>query len=142
MLRFDVPRVWSRVTRLEAFVSFMVCAAALVWSPWLMLILVAQGFIRGFLGHYKCPMHRVLAWSLERKEWGGRKENPGAKMFANKVLFIVSGISVLLYLFGNEFWIVPCFMLALFTTLEWALSFCAACWAYGIWYSKFPPKAG
>lgn len=142
MLRFDLPRVWSHVTRIEAFINFLVCAASLLWTPWLMLILVAQGFVRGFLGHYKCPMHRVLAWSAQQKGWGGKKENPGAKMFANKVLFIVSSIAVLLYASGTGLWVVPCFMLALFTTLEWALSFCAACWAYGIWYSKFPPKAG
>lgn len=142
MLRFDLPRVWSHVTRVEAFVSFLVCVAALLWTPWLMLILVAQGFIRGVFGHYKCPMHKVLAWSLEQKNWGGKKENPGAKMFANKILFFVSAISVLLYVSGSELWVVPCVMLAVFTTLEWALSFCAACWAYGFWYSKFPPKAG
>lgn len=142
MLRFDLPRVWSHVTRIEAFSNFLVCAASLLWTPWLMLILVAQGFVRGFLGHYKCPMHRLLAWSAERKGWGGKKENPGAKMFVNKVLFIVSSIAVLLYASGNGLWVVPCFMLAVFTTLEWALSFCAACWVYGVWYSKFPPKAG
>lgn len=142
MLRFDLPRVWSHVTRLEAFVNFLVCVAALLWSPWLMLILVAQGFIRGFLGHYRCPMHRVLAWGLQHKGLAGKLENPGAKMFANKVLFIASGMAVLLYVSGSSLWIVPCSMLALFTTLEWALSFCAACRVYGMWYSMFPPKAG
>lgn len=140
MLRFDLPSVWSRVTRLEAFVSFLVCLASLIFTPWLMLILVVQGFVRGFLGHYKCPMHRVLAWSLEARQWGGRKENPGAKMFANKILFFVSSLVVLLYVLGLEFWKVPCTMLLIFTTLEWAFSFCAACWVYGAWYSKFPPK--
>lgn len=141
MLRFDLPRVWSRATRLDAFISFLVCGASLLFTPWLMLILVVQGFVRGFLGHYKCPMHRFFSWMLESQGWGGKKENPGAKMFANKVLFIVSSISVLIYAFGGEFWIVPCIMLMIFTTLEWAVSFCAACWAYGAWYSKFPPKA-
>lgn len=141
MLRFDLPPVWSHVTRLEAFVSFLVCAASLVFSPWLMLILVAQGFIRGFFGHYKCPMHRVFASVAEAREWGGKKENPGAKMFANKVLFVVSGISVLIYALGGSFWVVPCVMLMIFTALEWAFSFCAACWVYGLWYSKFPPQS-
>jgi hypothetical protein len=23
--------------------------------------------------------------------------------------------------------------------LEWALAFCAGCWAYGWWYRRFPP---
>lgn len=141
MLRFDLPPVWSRVTRTEAFVSFLICTAALMFSPWLMGILVVQGFIRGFLGHYKCPLHRVLAWSFESQNWAGRKENPGAKMFANKILFVASSVSVLAYAMGSELWVIPCTVLMIFTTLEWAVSFCAACWAYGLWYSKFPPKS-
>jgi hypothetical protein len=45
-----------------------------------------------------------------------------------------------LYLAGSTLWVVPCIALIVFSTLEWALSFCAACWAYGVWYQKFPPK--
>jgi hypothetical protein len=41
---------------------------------------------------------------------------------------------------GNSFWVVPTIALAIFSTLEWALSFCAACWVYGVWYKFFPPK--
>ncbi|QAA92427.1 hypothetical protein CKA81_00110 [Pollutimonas thiosulfatoxidans] len=140
MLRFDLPPVWSRVTRAEAFVNFLICGAALLFSPWLMAILVVQGFVRGFLGHYKCPLHRALAWSFEAGNCAGRKENPGAKMFANKILFIASSVSVAAYAMDSELWMVPCIVLMVFTTLEWALSFCAACWVYGFWYSKFPPK--
>lgn len=55
MLRFDVPPVWSNVTRLEAFISFLVSVAALLFTPWLMLIPAIQGFVRGFFGHHKCP---------------------------------------------------------------------------------------
>src|SRR5690625_4805380 len=142
MRRLDLARVWSRVPRSEALVNSAVCVASLLVTPWLMLILVVQGFVRGFLGHYKCPMHRFFAWSFESRGWGGKKENPGSKMFANKVLFVVSSISVLLFVAGSELWLVPCIMLAVFATLEWALSFCAACWVYGAWYTRFPPKAG
>src|SRR5690625_2148075 len=141
MLRFDLPPVWSRVTRIEAFISFLVCAASLVFTPWLMLILVVQGFVRGVLGHYKCPMHRLLAALLEARGLGGIKENPGAKMFANKLLFVASSVAVVLYILGSDLWIVPCSVLLVFTTLAWAFAFCAACWDYGAWYSKFPPRA-
>lgn len=141
MLRFDLPPVWSRVTRIEAFVSFVVCLAALLFTPWLMLILVVQGFVRGFLGHYKCPIHRIVAVVMESRNWGGKKENPGAKMFANKILFIASSVSVLAFALGSDLWKIPCMVLMVFTTLEWAGSFCAACWVYGLWYSRFPPKS-
>lgn len=141
MLRFDLPPVWSHVTRWEAFVNFLVCAAALLFSPWLMAILVAQGFVRGFLGHGKCPAHRLWARIFERLGRAGRKENAGAKMFANKVLFVASTVSVAAYALGAQIWWIPCVALMVFTTLEWAFSFCAACHVYGAWYRRFPPGA-
>lgn len=141
MLRFDVPAVWSNVTRWEAFMSFVVAAAALVWTPWLMAILAVQGLVRGFLGHYKCPSHRLWAKLFEAQNWGGKKENPGAKMFANKVLFVAATVSVVAYALGIGIWKIPIFALLIFTTLEWAISFCAACWVYGMWYNWFPPKS-
>lgn len=141
MLRFDVPPVWSHVTRFEAFVNFLVCGAALLFTPWLMAILVVQGFVRGLLGHYKCPAHRVWAKLFEAYGWAGKKENAGAKMFANKILFLASTVSVIAYAMGSTFWTVPCMVLMVFTTLEWAFSFCAACSVYGLWYRWFPPKA-
>jgi len=142
MLRFDLPPVWSNVTRWEAFVNFVVCGASLLFTPWLMAILVVQGFVRGFLGHYKCPAHRVWAKLFESRRWGGKKENAGAKMFANKVLFVASLVSVVAYALGSDIWMIPCIVLMMFTTLEWAFAFCAACSVYGLWYRWFPPKAG
>jgi len=140
MLRFDLPPVWSNVTRWEAFINFLVCGAALLVSPWLMAILVVQGFIRGFLGHYKCPAHRLWVWLFEARGLGGKKENAGAKMFANKVLFVAASVSLVAYALGSGIWIVPCVALMVFTTLEWAFSYCAACSVYGLWYRWFPPK--
>ncbi|KKW68001.1 hypothetical protein AAV94_07490 [Lampropedia cohaerens] len=141
MLRFDLPPLWSNVTRLEAFISFLICTAALLLSPWLMAILVAQGFIRGFLGHYKCPAHRIWVRILEARGWAGKKENAGAKMFANKILFIASTVSIVAYALGSDIWRIPVMVLMVFTTLEWAFSFCAACSVYGLWYRWFPPKS-
>ena len=60
MLRFDVPQVWSNVIRWEAFITFALSIMALLVAPWLMLILVVQGFVRGFIGHHRCPAH--LLW--------------------------------------------------------------------------------
>ncbi len=142
MLRFDVPQVWSNVIRWEAFITFVVCAVALAGFPWLMPLLVVQGFVRGFIGHHRCPAHLLWKKVAEARQWGGKKENAGAKMFANKVLFVVSTITMLLYLSGTDLWMVPATALLLFSTMEWAFSFCAACWAYGFWYQHFPPKMG
>ena len=136
MLRFDLPALDSNVTRWEAFVNFLVCAAALWLSPWLMLILVVQGFVRGFVGHYWCPAHHV--WRALFKAIGltGKAENAGAKMFANKILFIASSLSFIAFSFSSPMWLVPCIALMVFTTLEWAFSFCAACSVYSWWLGK------
>lgn len=63
-------------------------------------------------------------------------------MFANKILFIASTVAVVAYALGSNIWMIPVSALIVFTTLEWAFSFCAACWAYVLWYSKFPPQMG
>jgi hypothetical protein len=139
MLRFDVPQVWSNVTRLEALITFVVCWFALAGWPWLLVLLLVQGAIRGFVGHYRDPAHRLWARLFEARGWGGRKENAGAKMFANKILFIASGAAVGLLAAGSPLWQVPCVALLAFSFLEWAFSFCAACWVYGAWYKRFPP---
>ena len=68
--------------------------------------------------------------------------NAGAKMFAAKILLLASSVSLVLFLLGNELWKIPCVILIVFSFLEWALSFCAACWVYGLWYRFFPPKMG
>ncbi len=140
MLRFDVPQVWSNVIRWEAFMTFVLSLLALLVAPWVMLLLVAQGFVRGFIGHHRCPSHLLWKKIVEARQWGGKKENAGAKMFANKILFLASAISMALYFSGSGLWVVPCAALVIFSFLEWVLSFCVACWAYGFWYQRFPPK--
>ena len=85
MLRFDVPPVWSNAARLDGLTTFTLSALALLFNwPFLLPILILQGLVRGFLGHYRCPSHRLYARWLERLQKGGHKENAGAKMFANK----------------------------------------------------------
>ena len=140
MLRFDVPAVWSNVVRWEAFMTCVLSAVALLWTPWVMVVPMVQGLVRGFWGHYRCPSHRMWAAWFEARGWGGRKENAGAKMFANKLLMAASAVAVAAYAAGSEIWRIPCTVLLVFATLEWAFSFCAACWVYGWWYRIFPPK--
>lgn len=139
MLRFDVPRVWSNVIRWEAFITFVVCWVALFVTPWVLVLPAVQGFVRGFIGHHRCPSH--LLWKRVFLSTGhaGKEENAGAKMFANKVLFVASSVGLALFVAGSPLWQVPTVALIVFSFLEWALSFCAACWVYGWWYQRFPP---
>jgi hypothetical protein len=135
-----MPPVNANVVRLEAFITFCFCLIALLGFPCLMPLLAIMGFIRGIFGHYKCPSHRLFSKIMTNMKLAGKKENAGAKMFANKILFIAATVASILFLSGNDLWRVPATALVIFSTLEWAFSFCAACWAYGFWYKFFPPK--
>ncbi len=141
MLRFDVPQVWSNVIRWEAFITCVLSGLAVLLSlPWLMLIPVVQGGVRGFVGHHRCPTHWLWRAIAEAKQWGGKRENAGAKMFANKILFLASAVSLVLYWSGSPLWVLPAIVLTVFSFMEWAFAFCAACWVYLFWYQRFPPK--
>lgn len=140
MLRFDLPKVPANVIRWEAFVTTVVCALALWVSAWFMLIPAAQGVVKGFVGHARCPSHRVWRSLFSARGWQGRLENAGPKMFAAKILAVAATVSQVLYATGSAYWKVPVAALIVFSTLEWALSFCAACWAYGLWYRHMPVR--
>lgn len=141
MLRFDIPPVNANVARFEAFITFAVCVVALLGFPYLLPLLAAMGLVRGFFGHYRCPSHRLFSAVMNRMGIAGKKENAGAKMFANKILFIAASIASILFFTGHPLWVVPTTALIIFSSMEWMFSFCAACWAYGYWYKVFPPKA-
>jgi hypothetical protein len=140
MLRFDVPRVHANVIRWEAFLTHVICWLAWFTTPWLMLLPAAQGLVRGVFGHHRCPSHGLWKRAALALGRAGKLEDAGAKMFANKLLFIASTVSLLLYASGSAMWQVPVAVLLVFSFLEWALSFCAACWVYGAWYKRFPPS--
>ena len=140
MLRFDIPPVNANVARLEAFITFTFCLIALLGFPYLLPVLALMGFIRGFFGHYKCPSHRLFTKIMTAMNIAGKKENAGAKMFANKLLFIAATVASVLFFMGIDLWRVPTSILVVFSTLEWAFSFCVACWSYGYWYKLFPPQ--
>ncbi|MFM9154967.1 MAG: DUF4395 family protein, partial [Polynucleobacter victoriensis] len=138
MLRFDIPPVNANVARLEAFITFSFCVIALLGFPYLLPVLALMGFIRGFFGHCKCPSHRLFTKIMTAMNIAGKKENAGAKMFANKLLFIAATVASVLFFMGIDLWKVPTSILVVFSTLEWAFSFCVACWSYGYWYKLFP----
>lgn len=124
MLRFDIPPVSANVARLEAFITFSFCLIALLGFPYLLPVLALMGFIRGFFGHYKCPSHRLFTKIMTALNIAGKKENAGAKMFANKLLFIAATVASVLFFMDIDLWKVPTSILVVFSTLEWAFSFC------------------
>lgn len=134
MLRFDIPPVWSNAARADALLTCAISAVALLGFPYLVPVLIVMGWVRGFLGPHRCPSHRLIAALLQQLGWAGKRENAGAKMFANKLLLLASVVATVLYLAGSSLWVVPVTVLVVFSCLEWAFSFCVACWAYTLWY--------
>lgn len=126
--------------RWDAFITHCLCWVALLVQPWVLVLLAVLGFIRGFLGHHRDPVHGLWKRLFEARGWAGRREDVGAKMFAGKILFLASTVAVVMLATGSPLWKLPCIALIVFSFLEWAFSFCAACWAYGAWYQRFPPK--
>jgi hypothetical protein len=135
MLRFDVPPVWSNAVRMDALTTFTVSVAVLATqAAWLLPLLMLQGLVRGFVGHRKCPSHLAYTALLAKLGAAGKQENAGAKMFANKILLLASSVGFALWLAGSQMWVVPITALVIFSFMEAAFSFCAACWAYTLWY--------
>jgi hypothetical protein len=134
MLRFDLPRVASNAVRFDAFATFCVAALALAGWPYLVPLLAVQGFIRGFLRHGLEPVHKAMTQWLAAKGWQGLLEDAGAKMFANKILFVAATVATVLNLLGLPMWKIPVTALLIFSFAEWAFSFCAGCWAYSAYY--------
>lgn len=142
MLRFDLPQVWSNAIRLDAFMTFVIAAVALLLqAPLVFVLTLGLGAVRGFIGHHKCPVHQAWSGLLHTRGWGGKKEDVGAKMFAAKILAIASAVALVFHFTGSPLWQVPAIALLIFSFLEWAFSFCAGCWAYSAWYRRFPPRA-
>lgn len=134
MLRFDIKPVFSNVVRVEAIITSLVFILAIFNFWYLLPIIIFQSFIRGFLDPHKCFSHRIIEFILNKKNIAGKKENAGAKMFAQKLLFIASSISLFLILIESSLQIFPLTAILIFSTLEWSLNFCIACWAYSFFY--------
>jgi Domain of unknown function (DUF4395) len=138
MLRFDLPQIPANAARADAFVTWCAAGLALLGLPYLMPLLAIQGFIRGFFRHGLEPVHKFVSAQLVAGKRGGKLEDAGAKMFANKILFVAATVTTVLWLLGSSMWMVPAGVLFVFSFLEWALSFCAGCWAYSAYY-RFKP---
>jgi cellulose synthase/poly-beta-1,6-N-acetylglucosamine synthase-like glycosyltransferase len=134
MLRFDVPPVYSNVARVEAFFTTIAYALGIIGFIWLIPLVAVQSFIRGFINPHKCFFHLGVEKALCALKKEGHKENAGAKMFAQKLLFIASIVTMLLYFNNSSLVIFPLSVITAFSILEWAFSFCIACWAYSIFY--------
>ncbi len=134
MLRFDIAPVCSNAYRIQAAATFAISALYL-FTPyqWVAVVLALGGLLRGFVSPHKCPSYKLFS-AITAKAGLARPVNAGAKMFADKLVAIAGGVMVLSWVFGSAIGQVPAVALLVFSFVDLAIGFCAACWAYGLWY--------
>jgi hypothetical protein len=134
MLRFDIPPVCSNAYRFQAAVTFAISAAYL-FTPWqwLAIVLAAGAFVRGFVSPHKCPSYRLFA-AITRKAGWSKPVNAGAKLFADKLVAIAASVMVASWALGSGLGSIPAGILLVFSFIDLTSGFCAACWAYAMWY--------
>jgi hypothetical protein len=134
MLRFDIAPVCSNAYRFQATMSFAI-AAIYLFTPyqWVALLLAFGGLLRGFVSPHKCLSYRLFAAITGKLGWK-HPVNAGAKMFADKIAGIAGIAMVVSWLMGSGFGAIPATAILIFAFVDLSTGFCAACWAYGLWY--------
>ena len=138
MLRFDIAPVCSNAYRFQATMSFTI-AALYLFTPWkwVAFILAIGGFIRGFVSPHKCLSYKLFEKTTAQIGWV-KKVNAGSKMFADKIAFVAGSVMAVTWLLGSSIGNIPATAILIFAFLDLATGFCAACWAYGLWYKLRP----
>lgn len=134
MLRFDIAPVCSNAYRLVATVSALT-AVVYLFTPyqWIAAVLVVGGFLRGFVSPHRCLSYKLFE-RLVAKLGRGKTVNAGAKMFADKIAFLAGAAMLVSWLAGSTIGMVPAAAILVFAVVDLATGFCAACWAYGLYY--------
>lgn len=138
MLRFDIAPVCSNAYRFQATMSFTI-AAIYLFTPfkWVALVLAFGGLIRGFVSPHKCLSYRLFA-AITEKLGRTKNVNAGSKMFADKIATIAGTAMAVTWLMGSEIGNIPAAAILVFAFIDLATGFCAACWAYSLWYKMRP----
>lgn len=134
MLRFDIPKVDANAYRFQAALTFAISAAYL-FTPygWLAIVLALGGLLRGFVSPHKCPSYLAFA-AITRRIGKQKMVNAGAKMFADKIVAIAGAVMFGTWLAGSPIGDIPAVVLLVFSLIDLTTGFCAACWAYAMWY--------
>ncbi|MDO9597596.1 MAG: DUF4395 family protein [Azoarcus sp.] len=134
MLRFDIAPVCSNAYRFQAAVTLAISAIYL-FTPyqWVAVILALGGLLRGFVSPHKCPSYKLFEATTAKMNLAA-KVNAGAKMFADKLVAIAGLVMSITWMMGSSLGIYPAAILMVFAFIDLASGFCAACWAYALWY--------
>lgn len=138
MLRFDIAPICANAYRFQAAMSFGI-AALYLFTPykWVAFLLAFGGFLRGFVSPHRCLSYKLFS-GLTGKLGIAKQQNAGSKMFADKVVFIAGSVMAISWLMGSEIGVIPATAILVFALVDLITGFCAACWAYGLWYKMKP----
>jgi len=134
MLRFDIAPICANAYRFQAAMSFGI-AALYLFTPykWVAFLLAFGGLLRGFVSPHRCLSYKLFS-GLTQRFGIAKQQNAGSKMFADKVVFIAGAVMAVSWLMGSDIGMIPATAILVFALIDLLTGFCAACWAYGLWY--------
>lgn len=134
MLRFDIAPVCANAYRFQAAMSFSI-AALYLFTPykWVAFLLAFGGILRGFVSPHRCLSYRIFS-GLSQRLGLKKLQNAGSKMFADKIAAIAGTAMGVTWLMGSDVGMIPGVAILVFAFIDLATGFCAACWAYTVWY--------
>ena len=80
------------------------------------------------------PASYLLFSAATGKMGMSKKVNAGAKMFADKLVAIAGAVMLGTWLAGSSIGMIPAAALLVFSFIDLTIGFCAACWAYTLWF--------
>lgn len=134
MLRFDIAPICANAYRFQAAMSFAI-AATYLFTPykWVAILLAFGGLLRGFVSPHKCLSYKLFS-GLTGKIGLAKLQNAGSKMFADKVVFLAGSVMALSWIFDSSIGMLPAGAILVFALIDLVTGFCAACWAYAVYY--------
>ena len=120
------------IIRLNAlFVSVLIISFLFFSMEWIIAFLAADYFIRGFVKRDLSMIKGISTFLVEKLNFNTKSINAGPKIFAAKIGFFMSLLTVILSLTGHTILsIVVASTLLAFSVLEGVFSFCVACKVY------------
>lgn len=134
MLRFDIAPICANAYRVQAAFSFTIAALYLFTSyRWLAFLLAGGAVLRGFVSPHRCLSYKLFA-ALTARLGLSKMQNAGAKMFADKVVGLAGLVMGISWWLDSSIGMIPATAIFVFALIDLLSGFCAACWAYTLWY--------
>lgn len=131
-------RVSEQIVRCNALLTIVLVSVSIIFgSPLLLLLLVADFFIRAFTNFPTSPLSYVSKQVVSWLKLQTKTIDKAPKIFAARLGFLMSAAILSLYILGYfQASLVVAGILSLFAFLELAIGFCAGCFLYT--YLVFP----